>query len=210
MDKKNAGDKKNTKISVLLVGEAATGKTSLIGRFINNSFTPNTSATIGIDYRTKKIRHNGMDIKLEIWDTAGQERYQALPSAFYARADAIAVVFSLTDSESFGKVEGWIESIVTYKSLDQVSIALLGNKKDLVEERVVGDEDINKLKDDKNIKYFAVSAKSGEGVDEVFQYFTEEVCKRKNLNPPETNDKITLDKSKSTSGDKNDKKRRCC
>ena len=199
-------DKKSTKISVLLVGEAATGKTSLIARFINNTFTPNTSATIGIDYRTKKTKYNGNDIKLEIWDTAGQEKYQALPSAFYARADAIAVVFSLTDNESFQKVEGWIESITNYKSPDDVTVALLGNKKDLVDERVVGDEDINKLKEEKNIEYFGVSAKSGEGVDKVFDYFTEKVCIRKKLAPSDNAEQnIKLD-----SGDTKKEKKGCC
>lgn len=205
-------DKRN-KVAILLVGEAATGKTSIIGRFINNTFIQNSAATIGIDYRTKKTKYNGVDIKLEIWDTAGQEKYQALPATFYSRADAIAIVFSLTSTDTFEKVESWLESITNYKSSDSVTIAILGNKKDLVEERVVGDEEIRRMCESKNIQFFAVSAKSGEGVEDVFNYFTEKVCERKKITGGATasspnNSGFTIDQKNQNKNQTSKKK--CC
>ena len=105
----------------------------------------------------------------------------AIPATFFSRADAIAVVFSLTQEYTFEKVEKWIENIFNYKSSDNVTVAVLGNKKDLVDEITVTDDQIRKLCSDKDIKYFACSAKTGEGVNEVFDYFTEKVSERKNI-----------------------------
>lgn len=199
-------DKKN-KIAVLLVGEAATGKTSLISRYITNTFLQNTAATIGIDYRTKKTKYKGTDVKLEIWDTAGQEKYQALPSTFYARADAIAIVFSLTEMMTFEKVESWLESILNFKSAEMVTIAIIGNKKDLTDEIVVKENQINQLCESKGIQYFPASAKTGEGVNEIFNYFTEKVCERKNImGVDDGNSNFTINGKKN---DK-DKKKKCC
>ena len=81
------------KITTLLVGESGAGKTSLIARYIDNSFLEQALTTIGVDYRNKKVEYKGNEIKMEIWDTAGQERYHALPSTLFAKADAVKSCF---------------------------------------------------------------------------------------------------------------------
>ena len=170
------------KITTLLVGESGAGKTSLIARYIDNSFLEQALTTIGIDYRNKKVVYNGNEIKMEIWDTAGQERYHALPSSLFSKADAVAIVFSLTEIESFEKTEIWLESILKHKNLDEIAIAILGNKKDLENERKVSKEMIQQLENNKNIKCFEASAKTGEGVKEAFEYFIQVVSERKGNN----------------------------
>jgi len=87
--------------SVIIIGNSAVGKTSLMIKFADNVYKDSYKATIGIDFKSKKIKVNDLVIKLQVWDTAGQERYRTISQNYYQRADGIILAYDSTDSESF-------------------------------------------------------------------------------------------------------------
>jgi small GTP-binding protein len=93
---------------ILVIGDGGVGKTSLITRFTDLRFNQSYTATIGVDFKSKVIEHDGKTIKLQIWDTAGQERFRNITQAYYRGATGILLTFSLTDLRSFQNIEKWI------------------------------------------------------------------------------------------------------
>ena len=89
---------------LLMIGDSGVGKTCLLLRYANDSFSPTFITTIGIDFKIKNIEVDGKRIKMQIWDTAGQERFQSLGMAFYRGADACVLVYNITNSKSFQKL----------------------------------------------------------------------------------------------------------
>jgi small GTP-binding protein len=158
-------------LKILTLGDSSVGKTCLLLRFAEDDFPKNTMPTIGIEYKTKMINHNNQAVKLQIWDTAGQERYhRILASTFYRRANGIVLVYDLTERSSFLNVESWMKQI-RQKADPGIEIVLVGNKLDLVQERDFSEG--QKMADAFGIPFYAVSAKSGEGVTEAFRTLTD-------------------------------------
>ena len=93
----------------LILGEGAIGKSSIIERYWNNSFSGNYLATIGVDVRKKRLEINNHDIDIAINDTAGQERFRSITKMFYKGADGILVGFDLTEPNTLEQVNFWIE-----------------------------------------------------------------------------------------------------
>lgn len=92
----------------ILVGDTGVGKTSLIGRFVENIFDTNHEFTVGVEYATKNIVINGKTIKIQIWDTAGQEEFKAITRSYYRSSAAALVVFDLTRPETFRNASRWV------------------------------------------------------------------------------------------------------
>ena len=90
---------------ILLVGDACVGKTSLLIRFSEDIFSQMYNMTIGIDFRTKIVVHNGERIKLQLWDTAGQERYRTITQAYYRGSHGVLVVYDVTSRSSFEHIK---------------------------------------------------------------------------------------------------------
>ena len=153
------------KPKVVLIGSASVGKTSLINRIIENKFEPMTSPTTGtafFEYTPK----NPDRPAIEIWDTAGMERYRAVNVVFYREAVGAILVFDLTSYQSFKDLEGWHNEFVSM-SPQNPQIVLVGNKCDCTDEFEVDNDEIQAFANDKHINYYATSALSGEGVDEM-------------------------------------------
>ena len=125
---------------VVIIGDASVGKTSLIIRYINNTFSENVKPTIGCDHYDKDVSVNGHNVKLSIWDTAGQERFRGLSSSYYKKARCVIVVFDITKKSTFDKIDFWRDEIANFADPD-VIVVLIGNKIDLQDKRAV-------LKDD--------------------------------------------------------------
>lgn len=178
-----------TTLKILTLGDASVGKTCIILRYAEDEFPKSTMPTIGIEYKTKQIKINNQQVKLQIWDTAGQERYhKILASTFYRRANGIVLVYDLQNQESFNHVENWMKQI-RQKADPGIDIVLVGNKLDLVEEQdfTQGKE----LASTFGIPFFPVSAKSGANIAEMFRTLTDMIVannpKLLNSNPtPET------------------------
>ena len=90
---------------ILLVGDACVGKTSLLIRFSEDTYSQMYNMTIGIDFRTKIVRINGERVKLQLWDTAGQERYRTITQAYYRGSHGVLVVYDVTSRNSFENIK---------------------------------------------------------------------------------------------------------
>ena len=169
---------KAQRIKFLVLGESTIGKSCLIERYINNTFKENYIATIGMDIRQKRLDINNIDVFLTINDTAGQERFRSLTKMVYKNTDGILVGFDLTKPKTLEQVEFWINQIESNKTKDSsISLVLFGNKCDMKEEIQVKEEDIEKIKEKYNLRYYETSAKDGTNVQNIFEYLAKIVLK---------------------------------
>ncbi|KAJ1814888.1 Vacuolar protein sorting-associated protein 21 [Coemansia sp. RSA 2675] len=123
---------KPIQIKVVLLGEAAVGKSSLVLRFVNDEFQENKEPTIGAAFLTQKVRLDDSVLKLDIWDTAGQERFHSLAPMYYRNAQAAVVVYDITRASSLDRAKSWIKELQRQAS-PNIVIALVGNKLDLAD-----------------------------------------------------------------------------
>lgn len=164
-----------TSVKLVLLGEAAVGKSSLVLRFVSNDFQENKEPTIGAAFLTQKCTIGDRTIKYEIWDTAGQERFASLAPMYYRNAQAALVVYDITKPASFIKARHWVKELHEQASKD-ITIALVGNKFDLVADDNDTDESLRKvskeegqaLADEEGLLFFETSAKTSHNVNEVF------------------------------------------
>jgi len=129
----SSAPKPSSSVKLVLLGEAAVGKSSLVLRFVNNDFQENKEPTIGAAFLTQKISLPNRIIKFEIWDTAGQERFASLAPMYYRNAQAALVVYDLTKPTSLTKAKHWVAELQRQAS-PGIVIALVGNKLDLCAE----------------------------------------------------------------------------
>ena len=164
------------KCQLLVVGNSAVGKSSILRRFTQDKFNPNYFATVGIDFFTKDVILDDKVIHIKIWDTAGQERYKSLTQGFFRNAQGIIIVYDITNETSFDDLKYWIESIENNINLQNkiIPAIIIGNKIDILEREVDNISAENFAKEIK-YKYFEVSAKSGKGVDEAIKYLIKKV-----------------------------------
>ncbi|MED6220295.1 Ras- protein RABE1d [Stylosanthes scabra] len=141
-------------IKLLLIGDSGVGKSCLLLRFTDDTFTTSFITTIGIDFKIRTVELDGKRIKLQIWDTAGQERFRTITSAYYRGAMGILLVYDVTDESSFENIRNWIRNIEEHAS-DNVNRILVGNKADMDEsKRVVPTSRGQALANEYGIKFF--------------------------------------------------------
>ncbi|CAK0819790.1 unnamed protein product [Prorocentrum cordatum] len=153
---------------VVLIGDSNAGKSSLLLRFADDTFSESYITTIGVDFRFKTITVDGKTIKLQIWDTAGQERFRTITSAYYRGADGIVMVYDVTDADSFNHVNDWVTEVNRYVN-ESTCKMLIGNKCDLTEERQVSPEEGRKKAEELGMGFVETSAKAATNVAEAFQ-----------------------------------------
>eukprot|EP00835_Amoeboradix_gromovi_P002222 NODE_121_length_18880_cov_0.205687.p7 type:complete len:173 gc:universal NODE_121_length_18880_cov_0.205687:3440-2922(-) len=154
-------------MKLLLIGDSGVGKSCLLLRFSDDSFTPSFIATIGIDFKIRTIDLDSKKIKLQIWDTAGQERFRTITTAYYRGAMGILLVYDVTDEKSFHNIRNWIKNIDEHAS-EGVNKILVGNKCDCEEKKVITREQGQALADEYGIPFLETSAKSNINVEEGF------------------------------------------
>jgi small GTP-binding protein len=159
---------------VLLVGDSSVGKTSLISRFIDDTFAQSYTATVGIDNKSKLIDVDGFKVKLQIWDTAGQERFRTITTAYYRGAQGIALVYDITRPNTFRNASYWMSSIDEHAPPNAKKV-LIANKVDLYPDREVSTSEGQAQANGYDMQYFEVSAKTGEGVTEAFMALAQEL-----------------------------------
>ena len=123
-------------LKLLLIGDSAIGKTSLLLRYMDDRFSQSFVSTIGIDFKVKLLELDGQKVRLQIWDTAGQERFRTITSSYYRGAHGIIIVYDITDRESFDNVKQWLNEIDRY-ACENVNKLLVGNKSDMDSKRQV-------------------------------------------------------------------------
>ncbi|EGO57458.1 hypothetical protein NEUTE1DRAFT_146066 [Neurospora tetrasperma FGSC 2508] len=180
--------KPSSSVKLVLLGEAAVGKSSLVLRFVNNDFQENKEPTIGAAFLTQKCNLPTRTIKFEIWDTAGQERFASLAPMYYRNAQAALVVYDLTKPTSLIKAKHWVAELQRQAS-PGIVIALVGNKLDLTSDsagsaevsgggddnaedsgdaRKISTDEAKAYAEEEGLLFFETSAKTGHNVTEVF------------------------------------------
>ena len=153
---------------VLLLGDTDVGKSSLILRYTEETFNSKLVNSIGVDFKMKKKEIDGKVIKVQIWDTAGHERFRSITYSYYRGANAIIIVFDITDKKSFLSITEWLKQIEKHAK-ENVFKFLVGNKSDLAEERKVTFEEAKEYADEHELPYIETSAKEGININELFE-----------------------------------------
>lgn len=152
---------------LVLLGESAVGKSSLVLRFVKDVFQEYQESTIGAAFLTQTVVIDDSTIKFEIWDTAGQERYHSLAPMYYRGAQAAVVVYDITNMESFVRAKQWTLEIQRQAS-PHIVIALAGNKADLGDQRRVPYDDGAAFSEQNGLLFLETSAKSAMNVNDLF------------------------------------------
>ncbi|CAL1573714.1 unnamed protein product [Knipowitschia caucasica] len=156
------------KFKLVFLGEQSVGKTSLITRFMYDSFDNTYQATIGIDFLSKTMYLEDRTIRLQLWDTAGQERFRSLIPSYIRDSAAAVVVYDITNVNSFQQTTKWIDDVRTERGGD-VIIMLVGNKTDLADKRQITTEEGEQRAKEMNVLFIETSAKTGYNVKQLFR-----------------------------------------
>lgn len=154
----------DTHLNILLLGDSGVGKTSLLMRYMSNKFTESHISTLGVEYQKKIIKVDDKQVELKIQDTSGQDRFRAISKNYYKDVDGIMFVFDATNRESFEHINSWLKEVE--ENAANFEYIIVGNKMDLESIIDVNDEDVKEEYKDK--KFLKTSAKTGEGVEEIF------------------------------------------
>lgn len=197
---------------LLLIGDSGVGKTSLLLRFAENTFTDNFMSTIGVDFKIKTIDIDGKTAKLQIWDTAGQDRFRTITSSYYRGAHGIIVVYDVTQRETFDHVSMWMGEIEKYAN-DNVVKLLVGNKSDMDDKRQVSSDDGKQCADNMDIKFLEASAKNSQNVTETFVQMAKELKAKIQVEsggPGQQNRGVYKPTESKTLNTKKKKQSKCC
>lgn len=156
----------SNEFKVIVVGNSSVGKTSIIMRFHRNIFCSEYQTTVGASFISKTIESQAGNIVLNIWDTAGQEKYRSLVPMFSRNACVAIVVFDINNAESFDGMKSWVGEVQKNVS-DECKILIVGNKTDL--ECMVRMDEVNNWVNENQLDILYVSAKTGDGINELFQ-----------------------------------------
>uniref|UniRef100_A0A8C6KKU8 RAB41, member RAS oncogene family n=1 Tax=Nothobranchius furzeri TaxID=105023 RepID=A0A8C6KKU8_NOTFU len=179
------------KFKLVFLGEQSVGKTSLITRFMYDSFDNTYQATIGIDFLSKTMYLEDRTVRLQLWDTAGQERFRSLIPSYIRDSTIAVVVYDITNLNSFQQTSKWIDDVRTERGSD-VIIMLVGNKTDLADKRQVSVETAERKARELNVMYIETSAKAG--------YNVKQVCVQLQQAPTETRSLVSQVKMSYRSG----------
>ena len=215
---------------VVLLGESGVGKTCIISRFINNTFEEGLMSTNGASYTSKNStfpEYGNKTIKFEIWDTAGQEKYRALNKIFYKDASICILVYDITNEGSFKAIQDYWFQQVKDSAPKNIVLGLAGNKCDLIENEVIGEEKARNLAKEMNAIFEQTSAAKNIGIEQLFHnlgckyidpnYKSNEINSNEfeeKSNNEKKNEKIEKDKNKKLKLDekktKQENQKKCC
>jgi small GTP-binding protein len=161
---------------IVILGDAAVGKTSLINRFVENSFSEDYRATLGANIVRKDVNLNNTKVRLIMWDLAGQEKYQVVRSMYFQGCQGALLVYDLTRYSTFDSINSkWLRDFKKFVKKEGAYV-LIGNKSDLTDQRTVtkerGKEIANKIKAS---HFIETSAKMGENIEEAFSLLVNQI-----------------------------------
>jgi Ras-related protein Rab-1A len=162
---------------LLLIGDSGVGKSCLLLRFADDTYTESYISTIGVDFKIRTVELDGKSCKLQIWDTAGQERFRTITSSYYRGAHGIIIVYDVTDNETFDNVRQWLYEIDRYAS-ENVNKLLVGNKCDLKDKKVVDHDVGEQFATSIGMKFLETSAKNSHNVEQAFLTMATEIKSR--------------------------------
>ncbi|CAG5117746.1 unnamed protein product [Candidula unifasciata] len=165
-------------IKVVVVGNGAVGKSSMIQRYCKGIFTRDYKKTIGVDFLERQIEVAGEDVRLMLWDTAGQEEFDAITKAYYRGAQACVLVFSTVDRESFESLELWKKKVED--EVGEIIMVIVQNKIDLIDDALVQTSEAEELAKKLRLRFYPASVKDNLNVEEVFRYLAGKYLERLN------------------------------
>lgn len=172
-------------IKIVVLGDSGVGKTSLIRQYVTGNFSAAYKTTIGVDVSEKNTEIDGQPVSLQIWDTAGQERFHSVCNQFYRTADACVIVFDVTTKPTFNNIEDWLNDFISScrkketEEPEDVPVIIVGNKADLDPKHIEVPDGLveNWCEQHGKLKYFKVSAKTGDMVAGAFEHVAVESFK---------------------------------
>jgi Ras-related protein Rab-1A len=182
---------------ILIIGDSGVGKSCLLVRFADDTYTESYISTIGVDFKIRSIELDSKIIKLQIWDTAGQERFKTITQSYYRGAHGIIIVYDITDRNTFTNVEQWLLDIERYAQ-PCVNKFLVGNKCDIDIKRQIDTEDGKELANKFNMSFVETSAKNTINVTDMFQQLARKIKTRITIEPDKKDyklDSLKIDKN---------------
>ena len=172
----NQDIKEDYKLKIVVIGDSGVGKTNLIRRFILNTFSENTKATVGVEFISKSYKINNHIFKIELWDTAGQERYKSITAVYYKGAKGALLVYDTTSKISFNSIDKWMEEIRD-KTTSDIKLMIIGNKIDLKDYREVTTEEAIEKAKTLGVPVMETSALDATNVNKAFHDLLKEIYK---------------------------------
>ena len=199
------------KYKLIFLGDQSVGKSCILNRFMNDTFTEEYQATIGLDFQSKNVQIDNQDIHLLLYDTAGQEKFRSLIPMYTRDANIILLVYDVSSKDSFMHLSDWLRDLTNIKK-EEVIFAVVGNKIDLDDRREVNSEEGENYAKEHDFIFAEVSAKTGDGFSDLFYKNLFEKIRTK-FRPSgqqpasEVNDiKFNIEQE----GKKNEPKKKCC
>jgi small GTP-binding protein len=168
----------------ILVGSSGVGKTAILKRLVEDTFSEESQSTIGVEFDSTILNIENRRVKLQIWDTAGQERFRSIAKAYYRNAVGVIAVYDLIDRKSFDDLGSWMTDIHALCDANAV-VQLIGNKADMAAYRRITVQEAEEFASQHHIKYIETSAKSGANVKDAFVRLAVDIMERgmKSANP---------------------------
>ena len=160
---------------ITIIGDSSVGKTNIISRFINNTYTSVTKPTIGVEISSKILERSNTKIKIILWDTAGQERYRSITNSFYNNSKGAFIVFDLTRKKTFESAKQWINEFKQVSGSN--NIIIIGNKNDLNDNIEISNYDINQFAQTQGYNYIETSALKNINIKEAFDIMVDMLYK---------------------------------
>jgi small GTP-binding protein len=164
-------------IKVVLLGSSGVGKSSLLYRYVTNGWDDDIQATLGAAFMDKQVTYKGRTMKFQIWDTAGQEKYAPLAQMYYRDCQVAILVYDCTNKQSYENLKNWYVEICD-KGPKDVILAVVGNKADLKEAKLIAEEEGKGFATDRRAIFAETSAKENQGVVELFNRISDELIKK--------------------------------
>lgn len=182
-------------VKLCVLGDSGVGKSSIVQRFVHNTFNPSVESTIGASFLTKCMLVDDSTYKFNIWDTAGQERYRSLAPMYYRNAGAAVIVYDVTSHSTFESVKGWIRELQLHGS-SNVVMAIAGNKSDLEGRREVTYKEAKEYANSVNAAFVETSALTAVNIYELFKEIALKLPKKVPTEQPKHEIRLTDTKKK--------------
>ena len=163
-------------LKFVIIGDSGVGKSNILLRYINNTFSDEFKATVGVEFGAKNLEINKRIYRVQIWDTAGQENFRSIARAYYKNSVCACIVYDITNRASFDSVQSWIDDC-SKQTPKTVLLILIGNKNDLKEKREVQYEEGAEFAKKRNMIFLETSAKTGNNISDIFEKSIKQIDK---------------------------------
>ena len=166
----------NYLLKYVIIGDSGVGKSNILLKYTNGTFSDEFKATVGVEFGAKNIEIKKTIYRIQIWDTAGQENFRSIARAYYKNSVCACIVYDITNRNSFNSVQEWIDDC-TKQTPKTILLLLIGNKNDLNDKREVQYEGGEEFAKKKNMIFLETSAKTGNNINTIFEKSVEQIDK---------------------------------